>query len=65
MLHAEGEEGLKPEEGRSREGEDGKGSKVSVDSQGKPEEKCVANTDKVDREIKNIPDNAVNIDITT
>ena len=56
---------MKPEEGRSREGEDGKGPKVSVDSQGKPEEKCVANTDKVDREIKNIPDNAVNIDITT
>ena len=46
--HADGKDG------RSREGEDGKGSKVSGDSQGKPEEKCVANTDKVDREIKKL-----------
>ena len=38
----------------SGEGEDGKGPKVSGDSQGEPEEKCVANTDKVDREIKKL-----------
>ena len=38
----------------SGEGEDGKESKVSGDSQGKPEEKCVTNTDKVDREIKKL-----------
>lgn len=36
------------------EGEDGKEPKVSGDSQGKPEEKCVANSDKVDREIKKL-----------
>lgn len=39
---------------RSGEGEDGKGPKVSGDSQGKPAEKCVTNTDKVDREIKKL-----------
>ena len=39
---------------RSGESEDGKVPKVSGDSQGKPEEKCVANTDKVDREIKKL-----------
>ena len=39
---------------RSREGEDGRKPKVGRDSQGKPEEKCVANTDKVDREIKKL-----------
>lgn len=39
---------------RSGEGEDGKGPKVSGDNQGKPAEKCVTNTDKVDREIKNL-----------
>ena len=39
---------------RSGEGEDGKGPKVSGDNQGKPAEKCVANTDKVDREIKKL-----------
>ncbi len=39
---------------RSGEGEDGKGPKVSGDSQGNPEEKCVTNTDKVDREIKKL-----------
>ncbi len=39
---------------RSREGEDGKEPKVSGGSQGEPEEKCVANTDKVDREIKKL-----------
>ena len=37
---------------RSVEGEDGKEPKVSGDSQGKPEEKCVTNTDKVDRKSK-------------
>ena len=36
------------------EGEDGKEPKVSGDSQGKPAEKCVANSDKVDREIKKL-----------
>ena len=51
-VHAE--EGLKPEESSSREGEDGKGPKASGDSQGKPAEKCVTNTDKVDREIKKL-----------
>ena len=39
---------------RSGEGADGKGPKVSGDSQRKPEEKCVTNTDKVDREIKQL-----------
>ena len=39
---------------RSGEGEDGKRPKVSGDSQGKPAEKCVTNTDKVDREIKKL-----------
>lgn len=39
---------------RSGEGEDGKEPKVSGDSQGKPVEKCVTNTDKVDREIKKL-----------
>ncbi|NBJ93550.1 hypothetical protein [Parablautia muri] len=37
-----------------REGEDGKEPKVSGNSQGKPAEKCVTNTDKVDREIKKL-----------
>ena len=41
-------------DGCSGEGEDGKAPKVSGGSQGKPEEKCVANTDKVDREIKKL-----------
>ena len=39
---------------RPKEGENGKGSKAIGDSQGKPAEKCVANTDKVDREIKKL-----------
>ncbi len=39
---------------RSGESEDGKAPKVGGDSQGKPAEKCVANTDKVDREIKKL-----------
>lgn len=52
--YADEEEKLKAEKDRSGEGEDGKGPKVSGDSQGKPVEKCVANTDKVDREIKKL-----------
>ena len=39
---------------RSGEGKDGKGPKVSGDGQGQPVEKCVTNTDKVDREIKKL-----------
>ena len=39
---------------RSEKSEDGKAPKVSGDSQGKPTEKCVTNTDKVDREIKKL-----------
>ena len=39
---------------RSREGEDGKEPKASGDSQGKPAEKCVTNTDRVDREIRKL-----------
>ncbi len=39
---------------RSGEGEDGKEPKVSGDSQEKSTEKCVTNTDKVDREIKKL-----------
>ncbi|MEY8391925.1 hypothetical protein AALA98_11250 [Lachnospiraceae bacterium 45-W7] len=35
-------------------GMDGKGLKAGGDSQGKPEEKCVTNTDKVDREIRKL-----------
>ena len=38
----------------SKKSEDGKAPKVGEDSQGKPAEKCVANTDKVDREIKKL-----------
>ena len=45
-----------PKADRSVEGEDGKEPKVSGDSQGEPEEKCVANTDKVDREIQKLKD---------
>ena len=41
-------------DGRLGKGADGKGPRVSGDSQGEPEEKCVANTDKVDREIKKL-----------
>lgn len=33
---------------------DGKGPKIDGNSQGKPAEKCVSNTDKVDREIKKL-----------
>ncbi|MDE7223977.1 MAG: hypothetical protein K2O34_09375 [Acetatifactor sp.] len=44
----------KAEKDRSREGEDGKEPKVSGNRQGKPAEKCVTNTDKVDREIKKL-----------
>ena len=39
---------------RSGESEDGKAPKAGGDSQGKPAEKCVTNTDKVDREIKKL-----------
>ena len=39
---------------RSEESENGKAPKVGGDSQGKPAEKCVTNTDKVDREIKKL-----------
>ena len=53
-VHAEGREALKAKEDRSREGKNGKDPKVSGNSQGEPEEKCVANTDKVDREIKKL-----------
>ena len=48
------EKELKAEKDRSEEGEDGKGAKVSGNSQGKPEEISVGNTDKVDREIKKL-----------
>lgn len=44
----------KAEKDRSRESADGKDPKVSGNGQGKPEEKCVTDTDKVDREIKNL-----------
>ena len=46
--HADGKDGS------LKEGVDGKEPKVSGDSQGKPAEKCVTNTDKVDREIKKL-----------
>lgn len=52
--HANEEEKLKAEKDRSGEGGDRKEPKVSGNSQGKPAEKCVANTDKVDREIKKL-----------
>ena len=39
---------------RSEESENGKAPKAGGDSQGKPAEKCVTNTDKVDREIKKL-----------
>lgn len=51
---ADGKAGLKAEEDRSGDGEDGREPKVSGDGQEKPEEKCVANTDKVDREIEKL-----------
>ena len=44
----------KEEKERSGEGKDGKETKISGKGQGKPAEKCVANTDKVDREIKKL-----------
>ncbi len=44
----------KEQEKRSEKSEDGKAPKVGGDSQGKPAEKCVTNTDKVDREIKKL-----------
>ncbi|MCI8530388.1 MAG: hypothetical protein HFH82_14795 [Lachnospiraceae bacterium] len=52
--HVNEAEELKAEEDRFRESTDGKDPKVSGNSQGKPEEKCVIDTDKVDREIKNL-----------
>jgi len=39
---------------RSEESEDGEAPEISGDSQGKPAEKCVTNTDKADREIKKL-----------
>ena len=39
---------------RFGESEDGKAPKADGGSQGKPAEKCVTNTDKVDREIKKL-----------
>lgn len=39
---------------RSEEGEGNKGPKVRGDSQGKPAEKCVTNTDRVEREIREL-----------
>ena len=44
----------KEQDDRSEKSEDGKAPKVGGDSQGKPAEKCVTNTDKVDREIKKL-----------
>ena len=38
----------------SKESEDGEAPEISGDSQGKPAEKCVTNTDKADREIKKL-----------
>ena len=48
------EENPKAVEEHSRENANGKELKAGGDSQGKPEEKCVANTDKVDREIEKL-----------
>ena len=45
---------VKEQDDRSEKSEDGKAPKVGGDSQGKPAEKCVTNTDKVDREIKKL-----------
>ena len=39
---------------RSEKSEDSKAPKIGGDSQGKPAEKCVTNTDKVDRKIKKL-----------
>ncbi len=44
----------KEQDDRSEKSEDGKAPKAGGDSQGKPAEKCVTNTDKVDREIKKL-----------
>ncbi len=44
----------KEQDDRSEKSEDGKAPKVGGGSQGKPAEKCVTNTDKVDREIKKL-----------
>ena len=44
----------KEQDDRSEKNEDGKAPNVGRDSQGKPAEKCVTNTDKVDREIKKL-----------
>ena len=48
------EEGLKAEEDRSGESKDDREPTVSGNSQEKPEEKCVTDTDRVDREIRNL-----------
>ncbi len=45
---------VKEQDDRSEKSEDSKAPKVGGDSQGKPAEKCVTNTDKVDREIKKL-----------
>lgn len=52
--HAKEEEDLKAVEERSGESADGREPKVGGDSQGKPAEVCVGNTDKVDQEIKKL-----------
>ena len=44
----------KEQDDRSEKSEDGKAPKADGDSQGKPAEKCITNTDKVDREIKKL-----------
>ncbi len=52
--HPDEKEDLKADGDRSKEDEDGKGPKVGGNSQGKPEEICVANTDAVEREIRKL-----------
>ncbi len=53
-VHVNEEEGLKAEEDRSGESKDDREPTVSGNSQEKPEEKCVTDTDRVDREIRNL-----------
>ncbi|MDE6949753.1 MAG: hypothetical protein K2P64_02395 [Lachnospiraceae bacterium] len=52
--HVNEEKKLKAEEDRSKESADGKEPKINENSPRKPEEKCVTDTDKVDREIKSL-----------
>ncbi len=52
--HGDGKKDRKADKDDFGKGVDGKGPKMGGNGQGKPAEICVGNTDKVDREIKNL-----------